>query len=82
MCADDLREAVPPLKSIVHLVEFIGVRANGEIVEVDIRDAFSLRRQRDDAGRIHTGDKPLGREADADAAHGLTEIGGIAQKLK
>src|SRR5208282_5706003 len=44
-----LREIVEPLKSIVHLLEFVRVGPNREAVEVNVLDALGLGRQRNDS---------------------------------
>ena len=80
--SDDFGEVVAPLKGVVDLLQLVGVGSDREVIEIDAFHSFGLGRQRNDAGRVRAHHEALGRQADADAAHRLAEIRGVAHEAE
>src|SRR5271154_5958366 len=73
VASHDLREIVEPLKSVVGLLQFVGIGTGGEIIEDQVFHSFVLRGERHDGGSSRI-DETLRYKADADAALWLTQI--------
>ena len=58
MRSQDFRKVVAHLKGVVDLPQLVGIRPDGEVVEIDAFDSFGFWRQRDDAGVFGPTTKP------------------------
>src|SRR3984885_12695737 len=63
MPADHLGEIISPLKSVVHLLEFVRISPDGECIEDNILDPFTGGIQRPNAA-VCAGRKSLGGQTD------------------
>ena len=78
VAAHDFREIIEPLESVVDLLQFVGVCADGKGIEDDVFNSFALRIERHNAGSSRAGYESLRCQADAESADGFAEIVVIA----